>query len=110
MLTDSIRLFCKDVNLEKDKETKCGNFTVFPSTKCYPIGYGGYWLFYDEKSLKEVTEKLNSTGAYFVHIWNKMLSFNNQKFKLIYNSTAPYIELGKKLCPQVMKTLEKYFR
>jgi len=110
MFTDSIRLFCKGVTLEKHNVTKCGDFTTFPSEKCYPIEYGGYWLFYNEKSYKNVTEILNTTQPYFLHIWNKMLNFTQQEFKLLYNKHSSYVELGKKYCPQVMKTTEKYFR
>lgn len=109
MFTDSIRLFCKGVTLEKHNMTKCGDFTTFPSEMCYPIEYGRYWLFYNAKSYKNVTDILNETKPYFLHIWNKMLNFTNQEFKLIYSEHSSYVELGKKHCPQVMKTTEKYF-
>ncbi|XP_070507589.1 lactosylceramide 4-alpha-galactosyltransferase-like [Chironomus tepperi] len=110
MLTNAIRLFCEGTTLEKHRMTKCGDFTTFSSEKCYPIEYGDYWMFYNSKSYKNVTKILNETQPYFLHIWNKMLNFTQQEFKLTYSEPSSYVELGKKYCPQVIRTTEKYFR
>lgn len=110
MFSTSVRAFCNQTDIEKDKITKCDEYTILPTKKCYPIEYGEFSLFYKEEGRTKILEKIQKSDAYFVHIWNKMQDFGNQHFNLTFNSSVAYIKLAEKLCPQVLETLEKYFK
>lgn len=109
MFNDVVKSFCEGVKITVDKLTMCGNFTVLPRDMCYPITYWEFEKFYEEKSKNFVLQKLNSTGAFFTHIWNKMQDFGNKHFQLIFTSDSAYMNLAKKLCPNTFHTLVKYF-
>ncbi|KAL7014068.1 hypothetical protein ACKWTF_015723 [Chironomus riparius] len=109
MLSVSIRSFCNNKNITKNELTICDEFTILPVQKCYPLEYDDYYNFYLPEGKMKALEKIKHSNAYFVHIWNKMLDFGNQKFPLTFESDSAYIELAKALCPKVLKTIEKYF-
>ena len=95
--------------MKTNEYTICDKFTILPSGKCYPLTYGGYYKFYDNDGTDYVYKRINESESYFVHIWNKMKSHLDQNFKLTFNSSAAYINLAKNLCPNVLRTTEKYF-
>lgn len=109
MFTDSIRAFCRGVELADDKITHCGNFTVLPRDKCYPITYGEWKKIYEENFKEETLKKLFSKEAYFLHIWNKMQDFGNKHFQLLFNSDSAYMQLAKVYCPRTYESLVKFF-
>jgi hypothetical protein len=107
MLTSSVRAFCNNSDIPDKIENICGNFTTFPSVKCYPYNYGGWKKVFQEDAKDEVLEKLKSTGAFFIHIWNKMQDFDKSHFELMTNSTSAYIHLAKIHCPKTFQAVEK---
>lgn len=109
MLTSAITAFCKDLDLIEDKTIKCGNFTVFPREKCYPYPYWDFRIIYENDYKEYVLEKLNTSGSYFIHIWNSMQKFNNTHFELTFDSQSAYMHLAKIYCPKTYETLIKYF-
>lgn len=109
LLSESIKEFCNGTDLKTNEYTKCDEFTILPSGKCYPIGYGGYKKFYEKDGSSYVFKRINDSEAYFVHIWNKMNDHQGQHFKFTFNSSAAYVDLAKKCCPNVLGTTEKYF-
>jgi hypothetical protein len=111
MLTQVVRSFCPDIDLITENATHCGDyFTTLARDKCYPIMYGSWKKMFEEENHDEVLKKIKRSGAYFVHIWNKMQDFGKKTYKLPFTSHAAYIELAKDYCPKVYSTLEKYFR
>jgi hypothetical protein len=90
--------------------TKCGDhFTALPRDKCYPIMYGGWMKFFEEKNHDEVMMRIQRAKAFFVHVWNKMQDFGQKSYKLPFTTNAAYLDLAKSFCPKVYKTLVKYF-
>ena len=109
MFTSSLKSFCNGTDLSDVKETQCGHFAVFPRVKCYPIFYSEWTKTFEPKFKEEVLNRLNTTGAYFFHIWNKMQSIQHKNFSLTFQSESAYIHLAKKFCPKTYNTLVKYF-
>lgn len=110
MFTSSIRNFCNNTNLVTNNYTKCGNFTVFPRQKCYPITYGEWRQIFETKSKFEALNKIQNSGAFFLHIWNKMQDFEKMSYKLMFTSDVAYMHLARTHCPEVYMTLAKLFR
>ncbi|KAG5666936.1 hypothetical protein PVAND_014941 [Polypedilum vanderplanki] len=109
MLTNVIKSYCPNVDLVVENATQCGNFTVLPQNKCYPIMYDEWFKVYQEEHTGKMLEKITNSKPYFIHFWNKMGDFENKKFELPFTSQAAYMELAKIHCPKVYKTLVKYF-
>lgn len=109
MLYNVVHSFCNGTKLSARDGTQCGNFMVFPRSKCYPIFYDEWRKVYQDEHKAYVLKKLNDTGAHFLHVWNKMQDFGNTHFKLKFDSDSAYMQLAKLHCPKVYKTLEKYF-
>ncbi|XP_070507612.1 alpha-1,4-N-acetylglucosaminyltransferase-like isoform X1 [Chironomus tepperi] len=109
LFSESIKAFCNGTDLKTNEYTKCDEFTILPTGKCYPINYGGYKTFYEKDTLNYVFKRINDSQSYFVHIWSKMNDHQGQHYNLTFNSSVAYIDLAKKLCPHVLKTTEKYF-
>ncbi|KAG5666937.1 hypothetical protein PVAND_014942 [Polypedilum vanderplanki] len=109
MLTNVIKSFCPNVDLDDKKSTRCGNFTVLPQNKCYPIMYGEWSKMYQEEHTEKMLEKVENSKPYFIHFWNKMGDFENRRFELPFTSKSAYMELAKFHCPKVYKTIKKYF-
>lgn len=109
MFTRSIKTFCNGTILGAGKETKCGNFSTLPTAKCYPIFYGEWKTVFQDEHKDYVLKRLNDTGAYFLHVWNKMQDFDKTTFKLTFESNSAYMHLAKTHCPKVYESLVKYF-
>lgn len=105
MLTNVVKSFCKRTDLPSEKETICGNFTVLPSVKCFPLGYDEWEKVYQDEHKDYVLKK--STGSFFMHIWNKMQDFDGKTYKLKFYSESAYIKLAKLHCPKVYEKLLK---
>lgn len=111
MFTKVVKNFCPTVDILTQTYTTCGeNFTVFPRAKCYPIMYGEWSSFFEQNKKDEVLEKIHDSGAYFVHVWNKMQDFGKKSYKIPFTSEVAYIELAKRFCPRVYTAMEKFFK
>ena len=108
MVSKAIKSFCKETTLSPTKEAKCGNFSLLLKSKCFPLAYPEWKMVFEEKDRKRVFERLKSSKAYFLHIWNKMQHFGGMEYKLKFDSESAYMKLAKIHCPKVYKTLEKY--
>lgn len=109
MFYNAVTSFCNGTKLSSQNGTKCGNFTVLPTSKCYPIMYHEWKKMFQDEHKDYVLQKLNDTKAYFTHVWNKLQEWENAKFQLSFDSKSAYVELAKSHCPRVYQTLEKYF-
>jgi hypothetical protein len=109
LLTKVLKDFCNDIKRVDGIENKCGNFTILPISKCFPINYGGWRKVFEDNEKDFVLKTLNETGAYFLHVWNKMQDFDKTTFELSFDSDSAYIYLAKKHCPKVYQTVVKYF-
>jgi hypothetical protein len=109
MFSDSVKSFCPNKIIDVNKYTKCDEFTIMPTNKCYPIGYPEFSMFYTDDGVKKALTRIQQSEPYFIHIWNKMQEFGNKNYKLTFDSSAAYVEMAKVLCPKVMGTVEKYF-
>lgn len=83
---------------------QCGNISVLANQECFMIMYKEFHKFYEEQFKNEVFEIITKVRGFFIHIWNKMLAFNDKKYKLDYESKAAYMELAKVYCPNVAET------
>lgn len=66
--------------------------------------HNSFTKFYEPEFYSEIFDRIKQVGGYFIHIWNKMLEFNNKQYKLDYDSKAAYVELAKVYCPRVVET------
>jgi hypothetical protein len=55
-----------------------------------------------------VLEKIAQSGSFFIHIWNKMLSFKNRNYTMGKESGAAYAEIARVFCPRTFEAVE-YF-
>jgi Alpha 1,4-glycosyltransferase conserved region len=108
MYSPAFRSHCNGTKLEWGEGGYCGKLRAFPHPKCFPQGIGDWEKFYLEEFAKDVKDTITRNGAYFSHIWNKMLAFNQKKYELSHDSKAAYIELAKVYCPRVLAT-RNYF-
>lgn len=109
MVTNSITTFCKNTNIDSKKFTECDEFTILPASKCYPIPYQNFQAYYTEDGMTNALNIIETSKPFFVHVWNKMLTFSNRNFKLTFNSNSAYIRLAGQYCPKTLGTVEKYF-
>lgn len=101
--------FCNGTKLSAKNGTQCGNFTVLPTSKCYPIFYNEWRKIFQDEFRDYVLEKIKDLGGHFLHVWNKMQDFGKTTFKLKFDSDSAYMSLAKLHCPKVYETLVKYF-
>lgn len=107
MFSRVLKKFCNQTTFEEKTFSKCADFTIFPTDKCYPIKYQEYEKFYEERNFNETMTIIKD--SFFVHIWNKMEEFGPKKYKLKADSKSAYAELARRNCPNVFKTIDKYF-
>jgi len=104
MISPAFRSFCNDTKLMWDKGGNCSVLTAIPNQKCFVIMHNSFAKFYEPEFYSEIFDRIKQVGGYFIHIWNKMLEFNNKQYKLDYDSKAAYVELAKVYCPRVVET------
>lgn len=105
----SLLSFCELDEIPENKYIKCGNFMIMPSEKCYPIYYEQWNEIFEDEFKENIFEVLNLTGAYFFHVWNKMMDFHNKTYQLTFNSKSAYVELAKHHCPGVYESILRFF-
>jgi hypothetical protein len=104
MISPAFMKYCNGTELIWNKGGECEMLTALENEKCFLFMYGDWRKFYEKEFVGEVFDKMKRVGGYFIHIWNKMLDFNNKKYTLAYDSGATYIELAKVYCPRVLET------
>lgn len=109
MLTKSLKTFCKDITFDNIAEKKCGNFTVLPSSKCFPISYGEWRYMYEPQYKKFVLDKINATKPYFLHLWNKMETFDPIGGPVKYKNGSAFEHYAQKYCPKISKLFRESF-
>ncbi|CAG9811631.1 unnamed protein product [Chironomus riparius] len=107
MFSRVLKKFCSTTTFEESTYTKCGEFISLPTDKCYAISYPEYEKFYDENYFNETMSRVKD--SFFVHIWNRMEEAGNKNYKLKADSKSAYAELARRNCPNVFKTVDKYF-
>lgn len=107
MFSRVLKTFCNGTTFEEKNLTTCGDFIALPTDKCYAITFPEYEKFYEEIYFNETMSRIKD--SYFVHIWNKMQDFGNKNYKLKADSKSAYAELARRNCPNVFKTIDKYF-
>lgn len=106
MITQAIKEFCPNTTLSRNQETKCGNFTTLPYSKCYSIGYAEWNKIFKKEYKTYVLSTIERSKSYFFHLWNGMRKFDkNVDDKIDFDSA--YMHLAKKYCPKVYEILIK---
>ncbi|KAG5667862.1 hypothetical protein PVAND_015831 [Polypedilum vanderplanki] len=100
--------FCNSTELHNNKFGKCDKITALPTDKCFAIMYGSFKNFYEENSKDEVLDKIFQSGSFFIHIWNKMLTFDNQTYKINHQSKSAYAQIAKVYCPKTFEVADVF--
>lgn len=103
LITRVIRKICHFENEVISEKVTCSNFTILPSEMCYKVHFT-FWPFFFREKLGDETMKLIN-DSHFVHVWNSMSK--NKKLKT--NSSAAYIRLAHKFCPNVLRASGDFF-
>jgi hypothetical protein len=71
--------------------------------------WGDFWQFYSADHVNEVIAKVADIGAFFIHIWNSMLTRGSVKVNMIHHdSIAAYAEFVKVYCPKTFASVETF--
>jgi lactosylceramide 4-alpha-galactosyltransferase len=103
VLTRVLAKICNTNETAEMNIERCNGFNPLERNQSYPISWGDYSLFLEEKYLQNVMDAIKD--AYMVHTWNSQIS----EKPLAVNSKAPYIVLAKQYCPIVMNTIQDDF-
>lgn len=104
MISSVFKSFCNSTNLLLKDGGQCENISVFANQDCFMIMPGQFKKFYEEQFKNEIFKIITEIRGFFIHIWNKMLTFNGKNYTLDYESKSAYMELAKVYCPNVVET------
>jgi Alpha 1,4-glycosyltransferase conserved region len=103
LISECIQYYCSGTQFTTNKRTKCEHVMAFEEDKCYPRPVLQYQQYYEEKSAQAVKHSIRDKGSFFIHLWNKMLTFS-KNYRLMADSKAALLELAKVYCPKVEAT------
>lgn len=104
LITNCLQGLCQTDNVTvMETMPQCKGFHVMKRNYCYSIPYYWWRMLFSEETVEYTMEQV--VDSIVVHFWNNL----SVGTKLDIKSKAPYVQLARKYCPKVFKTLVDFF-